>query len=287
MPNRILREGILTSERIARLGWAEEVFYRRLMSVVDDFGRYYATPMLLRAACYPLHLDKVSDADIGKWTRCAEEAGLVSVYPAPDGKRYLQVLDFRQQVRAKDSRFPSPDGLLHSTCAADDEQLLADAHLDVSVDVSVDEGDTPARGKRTKRTAKAPQTPLPADFGISDRVRAWAAEKRFDRLDEHLDAFKRKALAKGYTYLSWDDAFMEAIRTDWAQLRVVGRGGPSALAPTGGASRQSKDAALAPIESRLSAQLRWLKGELDAGRMTRIAYDKGVECARATLRCAA
>ena len=56
MPNRVIREGILTSERIEMLGWAEEVFYRRLMSVVDDFGRYYARPALLRAACYPLLL---------------------------------------------------------------------------------------------------------------------------------------------------------------------------------------------------------------------------------------
>src|SRR5690606_33624040 len=62
MPNRILREGILTSPRIAKLGWPEEVFYRRLMSVVDDFGRYYADPGLLRAACYPRQLNKVSDS---------------------------------------------------------------------------------------------------------------------------------------------------------------------------------------------------------------------------------
>ncbi len=139
MPNRILRDGILSSERIAALGWPEEVFYRRLMSVVDDYGRYYATSMLLRAACYPLHLDKVSDADIGKWLQATEKAGLVSVYPAPDGKRYLQLADFRQQVRAKDSRFPAPDAHMRSTCTADAKQVLANAHLDVDVDVDVDE----------------------------------------------------------------------------------------------------------------------------------------------------
>ena len=55
MPNRILREGILTSERIERLDWAEEVFYRRVMSVVDDYGRYYARPALLRRIWLALH----------------------------------------------------------------------------------------------------------------------------------------------------------------------------------------------------------------------------------------
>lgn len=109
MPTRILRDGILTSERVARLGWSEEVFYRRLMSVVDDHGRYYALPALLRAACYPLHLDKVSDADIGKWLTVCVTAGLVSVYPASDGKRYLEILDFNQRVQSK-SKFPASDG---------------------------------------------------------------------------------------------------------------------------------------------------------------------------------
>lgn len=60
---------------------------------------------------------------------------------------------------------------------------------------------------------------MPDDFDVSERVRAWAAEKGYDRLPEHLEAFKRKAVAKGYTYASWDDAFMEAIREDWAKLR--------------------------------------------------------------------
>lgn len=108
MPNRILREGILTSERVAQLGWTDEVFYRRLMSIVDDFGRYTANPTLLRAALYPLQLEKVSDSDIGKWLLATEKAGLVRVYPASDGKRYLEVQDFRQHARAKISKYPQP-----------------------------------------------------------------------------------------------------------------------------------------------------------------------------------
>ncbi|MDN8612765.1 hypothetical protein [Variovorax ginsengisoli] len=141
MPNRILREGILTSERVEKLNWAEEVFYRRLMSVVDDFGRYYARPALLLAACYPLLLKKVSDSDIEKWLSACENAALVRVYPAQDGKRYLQLLDFKQQVRAATSKFPQPP----DTCAADAQQMHgsseASAHLGVSVSGGVSEGE--------------------------------------------------------------------------------------------------------------------------------------------------
>lgn len=48
---------------------------------------------------------------------------------------------------------------------------------------------------------------------------AWATSKGFGQIDEHLDAFKRKASANGYAYVDWDSAFMEAIREDWAKLR--------------------------------------------------------------------
>lgn len=137
MPNRIVREGILTSPKIAKLGWAEEVFFRRLMNVADDFGRFYADPGLLRAACYPRQLAKVSDPDVVKWTACVQEAGLVRVYPAQDGERYLEIVNFNQQVRAKASKFPQP----LSECAAPATQAISNAHLGVSVVGDVSGGD--------------------------------------------------------------------------------------------------------------------------------------------------
>jgi hypothetical protein len=216
LPNRILREGILTSERIAKLSWPAEVFYRRLMSVVDDFGRYYATPTLLRAACYPFQLEKVSDSDIGKWIRETEEAALVRVYPAEDGKRYLELRDFRQQVRAKASKFPQPRAdvqQLHSVCVADAQQVRADAHLVVSV-VEDECGAAP------KSRRRSPKVPLPEGFGLSERVIEWAKEQGFDRLPEHLDAFRLKAVANDYRYADWDSAFMAAVKADWARLGV-------------------------------------------------------------------
>lgn len=73
---------------------------------------------------------------------------------------------------------------------------------------------SPSR-KSQRKPAKAP---LPPDFGISTRVEAWATEKGHARLPEHLEAFKAKCRANGYTYADWDSAFMEAIRQDWAQL---------------------------------------------------------------------
>jgi hypothetical protein len=115
MPNRIIRDGILQSEAVNSLGWAAEVFYRRLHSIVDDYGRYAAAPALLRAALYALKLEEVSESDIGKWLRECEKAALVRLYSIA-GKPHLEVLKFGQKVRTK-SKWPDPpDDNLQTSC---------------------------------------------------------------------------------------------------------------------------------------------------------------------------
>lgn len=68
------------------------------------------------------------------------------------------------------------------------------------------------------RSPKSAEVSLPENFGISDRVRQWAEEKGHGRLQERLDHFVGTAKAKGYRYVDWDQAFMNAIRDDWAKL---------------------------------------------------------------------
>lgn len=106
MPNRYIREGILTSEAVASLSWPEEVFYRRLLSKVDDFGRFTAHPSLLRAALYPLQLAAVRDADIPRWIAACEKAGLVYAYHA-EGKPVL-VVNKWEKGRSTRSSYPEP-----------------------------------------------------------------------------------------------------------------------------------------------------------------------------------
>ena len=97
--------------------------------------------------------------------------------------------------------------------------------------------------KGKAKTGKLPEstrkTPIAPDFAISERVKEWAEREKYDNLDAHLAAFKRKCLANGYTYVDWDSAFMEAIRTDWAELRKGGsygkRKGPG---DTGGHTKE-------------------------------------------------
>jgi len=129
MPTRILREGILSSERVDKIAGEPpvEVTYRRLLSVADDFGRFSAHPSLVRAAIYPLRLDQYTDAQISDHLIRCEGAGLIRLYEVED-KGYLEVLNFNQRTRAMRSKYPSPEGRMdvkgsgwHSadTCQAD------------------------------------------------------------------------------------------------------------------------------------------------------------------------
>lgn len=111
MPNRIVREGILSSERVCSLGWQEEVFYRRLMSVVDDYGRFEASPNLLRSKCFPIQVDRIREADILRWMAACQTAELIVLYKGVHNgreKQFLQITEFRQRQRVP-SKYPAPD----------------------------------------------------------------------------------------------------------------------------------------------------------------------------------
>ncbi len=108
MPNRILRDGIIESERVNQLSPGAELFYRRLMSKADDFGRFHANLNLLLAACYPLQLDRVSLTNVREWlTECGESPSLVREYSV-DGKNYIEINNFGQRTRSVQSKFPDP-----------------------------------------------------------------------------------------------------------------------------------------------------------------------------------
>lgn len=132
MPSRILREGILTSQRVNALSSGAELFYRRLLSVVDDYGRYHAHPTLLRAGTYPLKMDVVTDDHVAKWLAETVKAGLIRVYSAK-GQKYIEVQDFGQKARSK-SKFPAPCEQSDSNVQAECSQpAIIPTHLDVVV----------------------------------------------------------------------------------------------------------------------------------------------------------
>lgn len=97
---------------------------------------------------------------------------------------------------------------LHDACLEGEAEAEAEGEMPFA---STADKKAPAR----RRPAK---TLLPEGFAVSEAVKAWAESKGHTRLAEHLESFVSKAKAKAYTYADWDQAFMNAIRDDWANL---------------------------------------------------------------------
>ena len=106
MPNRIIREGWLESERINELDASAERFFLRLCLRADDFGRFHANPLLLKSSLFPLR-DDTRSTDIPRWIAACEKAGLLRCYEV-EGKKFVEIAKFGQRTRAQVSKFPTP-----------------------------------------------------------------------------------------------------------------------------------------------------------------------------------
>lgn len=192
MPNRVVREGILDSDRVNKLSWSAEVFYRRLMSVVDDFGRFDARVDVLRSKLFPLRIDKVSIADVEKWLTECVGAGLVSTYLV-NQKPYLEILDFGQTVRIKKSKFPPPDMHMQanaSICMPETKRNETESGIETESETESETADAGDKKKVFKEKKSEPEIELP---WVSEKFKqVWSAWKEY-RWREKRQKFKSSA----------------------------------------------------------------------------------------------
>lgn len=176
MPNRIIREGILDSKRIASLSEGGELFYRRLMSVVDDFGRFEADPDLLLAKAYPLRSRGESADMVDAYLReCTSgEYPLIVVYKV-GRKQYLEIVEFGQRIRSEKSKYPGPDEAIH--CAVVKENVVA---------MSADCGGWPQVAARASDTTTSTATPPNT---ATAKTEDSSAEKSYEPTDDEVVEF--------------------------------------------------------------------------------------------------
>lgn len=110
MPNRILKDTIRTSKDVNALSDFDFRVWTYLITYVDDYGRGSADPELLKGLVFPRRKG-MTEAQISKAIANLATAGMVTLYNV-DGEPYLLFpsWDKHQQIRAKKSRFPAPDG---------------------------------------------------------------------------------------------------------------------------------------------------------------------------------
>jgi hypothetical protein len=258
MPSRIIRDDILTSSRVDELDPPAEVFYRRLLSKVDDHGLYDARPAILRASLYPLRVDRVREADCSRWMAACQKAGLIVLY-AHDGRPYLQVLNTRWTVRSE-PKYPLPSSANNCT------QPETDVPVVVVVDV-VEDVDGKARKKRAGSDqmdfSSWPSVPSEAVLkewlAHRSRKRAKVTPLVIQEFGEQLHAAARI----GYTV---DEALKKCIARNWQGLEA------DWLEPKKVSTVPSKvtgvEGALRSTESKFEQATAWINNQHRLGQIS-------------------
>ena len=109
MPSRILKDSILTDKAFNSLTLADESIYHRLLVSADDYGIFYADPILLLRLLYPRKTD-IPEETLRESLDHLEETGFIRRYTV-DGEDYLKILPWEKHQRLRNGRhkFPCPE----------------------------------------------------------------------------------------------------------------------------------------------------------------------------------
>ena len=202
MPNRILKESICTSDSVDSLSWFEEVLFYRLIVNCDDYGRFDGRLAIIKNRLFPLKESLTAKA-ISKAVNTLVTAGLVVLYEF-EGKPYLYLPTWNdhQNVRAKRSKYPSPEG-----CVIAHENICNHMYADVPVIQS--ESESESKSKRDNAPAKHAygefDNVLLTDAEL-DKLKARLADwaERIERLSQYLKNKPKKHYESHYaTILTW------------------------------------------------------------------------------------
>ena len=116
MPQRFLRPGITTSERWNSLSWDAQSLFVRLLTLVDDYGRFDGRPSVLHGACFAVWNELHPDALVSceqTAALCCQLASkkLVEFYvssEASGAKKVLQIVQWQERARSE-SKWPGPN----------------------------------------------------------------------------------------------------------------------------------------------------------------------------------
>lgn len=164
MPNRLIKESICVSESIDLLTWKEEVFFYRLITQCDDYGRFDARPAVIKGRCFPLKKD-LTEKDIESMLHRLSTVGLVTLYEVRE-KPFLQLTTWasHQQVRAKKSKYPAPENDTMKSSDIICNQLISNVPVIQSNPIQYEiRNPIPAQSSQGE---KSDIPPLPEDFEI-------------------------------------------------------------------------------------------------------------------------
>jgi len=124
MPNRIIREGLLDSERYWSVTIEARLLFVHLLLLADDFGCVSLAPVFIRRRCFD---DRPSDEKVSKLLGELADADLIRIYEI-EGGRYGFVPRFRQRLQRETLRHPAPPSALLAGDADAEEKFRKIKH---------------------------------------------------------------------------------------------------------------------------------------------------------------
>ena len=205
MPNRLLRDGVCTSDAINLLSSDAEVMFYRLLVVADDYGYMDARTAILKAQCFPLK-ESATVPKIETWLTELAKAGLIQRYSV-DGKPFLAIAKWEQRVRSR-PKYASPE-------SAGCQPIVGQVSDKVPTDDGLGKGK--GKGKGATKTA-LPDSWIPESKTVERLSREFGLCVPED-VERYVAAFRDACKAKGYVYADFDAAFSNCVRQDWPKFR--------------------------------------------------------------------
>lgn len=119
MPNRIIKESITTSEKLASLSDFEFRLWIGLITQADDAGRGDARPAVIKGRVFPFR-ERLTVKDVGSSLRALADKGCVTLYEI-GGRPYFYFPNWSKHQRVRDCKpkYPEPTDYSLRQVAAD------------------------------------------------------------------------------------------------------------------------------------------------------------------------
>lgn len=108
MPNRVIRDSILTSRQVGQLDWFQQALLVRLILSCDDCGRYFAAPDIIRNRFFCIYPGVTQD-QVTQGMERLEELGFIITYRV-EGELYCAFPQWSkyQVCRTRREIYPAP-----------------------------------------------------------------------------------------------------------------------------------------------------------------------------------
>lgn len=110
MPQRFLRPGITNSDAWNAVSFGAQSFFVRLLTLVDDWGRFDGRIPILHGQCFALRPELKPQHTAGFRSELMR-AGLIQVYDV-DGKDFIQLTKWQERTRGDRSKYPEPPAFI-------------------------------------------------------------------------------------------------------------------------------------------------------------------------------